>query len=63
MNCKCIKVCGMRDADNIREVERLRVGDGTSGMELGIDLMDGFQSGYKAKPFLFPGLLKHQPVM
>ena len=39
MDCKCIKVCGMRDADNIREVERLRVGDGTSGMELGIDLM------------------------
>ena len=34
-----IKVCGMRDADNIREVERLRVGDGTSGMALGIDMM------------------------
>ena len=29
----------MREADNIREVERLRVGDGTSGMALGIDLM------------------------
>ena len=29
----------MRDADNIREVERLRVGDGTSGMALGIDMM------------------------
>ena len=34
-----IKVCGMRDAENIREVERLRVGDGTSGMALGIDMM------------------------
>ena len=34
-----VKVCGMRDADNIREVERLRVGDGTSGMALGIDMM------------------------
>ena len=34
-----IKVCGMRDAENIREVERLRVGDDTSGMALGIDLM------------------------
>jgi len=34
-----IKVCGMRDANNIREVERLRVGDGTSGMAHGIDLM------------------------
>jgi phosphoribosylanthranilate isomerase len=29
----------MRDAENIREVERLRVGDGTSGTGLGIDLM------------------------
>ena len=29
----------MRDAENIREVERLRVGDDTSGMALGIDLM------------------------
>ena len=34
-----VKVCGMREAENIREVERLRVGDGTSGMVLGIDLM------------------------
>ena len=34
-----LKVCGMREAENIREVERLRVGDGTSGMALGIDLM------------------------
>ena len=34
-----IKVCGMREAENIREVERLRVGDGTSGMALGIDMM------------------------
>ena len=39
MNYELIKVCGMRDAENIREVERLRVGDGTSGMALGIDLM------------------------
>ena len=29
----------MRDAENIREVERLRVGDDTSGMAIGIDLM------------------------
>ena len=29
----------MREAENIREVERLRVGDDMSGMALGIDLM------------------------
>ena len=39
MNYELIKVCGMRDAENIREVEKLRVGDDTSGIALGIDLM------------------------
>ena len=29
----------MREAENIRELERLRVGDGTSGMAQGVDLM------------------------
>lgn len=46
-----VKVCGMREADNIREVERLQVGDGTSEMALGIDLM-GFIFWPKSKRYV-----------
>ena len=45
------KVCGMREADNIREVEGLQVGDGTSGMAQGIDLM-GFIFWPKSKRYV-----------
>ena len=41
----------MREADNIREVERLRIGDGTSGMAQGIDLM-GFIFWPKSKRYV-----------
>ena len=39
MSRALIKVCGMRQAENIRDVERLLVDDGTSGQEPAVDMM------------------------